>query len=810
MNHNEKDLMALLESSPEEGMQQLLDRYTGLVWKMVSMHVSNPEDIKECVNDVFTEAYLHRAEFDPAKGSLSTWLGTIAKNQGISRYRKNQKKNQDVPLNDENRKTAAAASAFASGYDPDSAEEMLDLCAAIAALKPEESAIIRQKYYNGMTVKEIAESMNLPYETVKKRHQRSLKKLKYLLLIMIIVFSLTACTYGLLRILGVVDSLHDFLPFIPATEGLQEYNRDTGEDSGENAGRNGDGNDGGAFADSDGADSSASDETSGEGGGTDSSIDPSTFDDFQNSSETDSSALTNQNFLLYPGYGIVFGQTVDGTTGDGPNGTDGNGENGSAGGSGSGGRDNDGSGGNSANGGSGTGSDGNVVYPRVYTSTTSHTGESDTYLVSVDEVDYSNGTMRVLASTIVKDNELTTIDMPAEDTLQLALNGEEITDNITIEKRQIFVSTEDDETMMDMHRRQDEYIISGLSLEEEDVLPLTLTVYGVPVDVNLGETEEEPVSDYAYASTSAGSILALPEVTDSNLFISLYPMQGNNYTLYPSLIRGLGGKYYGGAEGQYLTLTAGSEDSGNSGDSGNSVDSGNSAESTDDTYHGYIYRYSPYSSATYYSWEFGEVPAGDYTLTIPHLILKGTYPESFEMGINLTGTSSETGLSSYDKQAGSVMDLGTGTAEILSVEELAIDDPAIADYASPYEPSYTQNRFWRIRLQVDMEMPSEDYVLVNPCIANDVEVDPMKYANLIEEAFQTMEDPFAYLEKCMPYWETIAENFDAATGIYEIVLTMDPEYCDLSTFRFIPGSEQSYDVMWDHSISMEVQVPEGE
>lgn len=34
------------------------------------------------------------------------------------------------------------------------------------------------KYFGGMSIREIADSLELPYETVKKRHQRTLHKLR--------------------------------------------------------------------------------------------------------------------------------------------------------------------------------------------------------------------------------------------------------------------------------------------------------------------------------------------------------------------------------------------------------------------------------------------------------------------------------------------------------------------------------------------------------------------------------------------------------------------------------------------------------
>ena len=42
----------------------------------------------------------------------------------------------------------------------------------------DEAELIRMKYFGGMSIREIADSLELPYETVKKRHQRTLHKLR--------------------------------------------------------------------------------------------------------------------------------------------------------------------------------------------------------------------------------------------------------------------------------------------------------------------------------------------------------------------------------------------------------------------------------------------------------------------------------------------------------------------------------------------------------------------------------------------------------------------------------------------------------
>ncbi len=196
----EARLLELLEQSPQEGMEELIERYTPLVWAVVGRHLSDPEDIKECVNDVFYTFYTRRDQIDLAKGSLALYLTMTARSAAIDRHRKNLRQPESVPLTDvpeaDSMEEAAAA--------------RLELESALEKLDPQDAEIIRMKYYGGMTVQEIAAALDLPYETVKKRHQRSLKKLRKLLiagLILLLAAALTACAYLVLRHFGVVPGL---------------------------------------------------------------------------------------------------------------------------------------------------------------------------------------------------------------------------------------------------------------------------------------------------------------------------------------------------------------------------------------------------------------------------------------------------------------------------------------------------------------------------------------------------------------------------------------------------------------------------
>lgn len=221
--------------------EELMEQYAALVWKTAAAYLKNPEDIKECVNDTFLEFYLHKDRYDPEKGSYAAFLCTIARRKAISTYRKNQKASGfsvvpggktgehsgSAPVETAGTAESAGITDPADMADPSDMEETiadrLDLEAALKTLNPEEFDIIRMKYYDGMTIKEIADSLNLSYETVKKRHQRSLTKLQKALtigLILALIAALAACAYVVLRYFGIVPgygvNTNPELPFYAA------------------------------------------------------------------------------------------------------------------------------------------------------------------------------------------------------------------------------------------------------------------------------------------------------------------------------------------------------------------------------------------------------------------------------------------------------------------------------------------------------------------------------------------------------------------------------------------------------------------
>ena len=56
-------ILDILERDSQKGIVLLMEKYTALVWHICSRYVKDPEDIKECVNDIFAEFYLHNTSY---------------------------------------------------------------------------------------------------------------------------------------------------------------------------------------------------------------------------------------------------------------------------------------------------------------------------------------------------------------------------------------------------------------------------------------------------------------------------------------------------------------------------------------------------------------------------------------------------------------------------------------------------------------------------------------------------------------------------------------------------------------------------
>jgi RNA polymerase sigma-70 factor (ECF subfamily) len=127
---------------------------------------------EEVVQEVFTRAWRRAETYDPARGSVRTWLYQITRHAVIDARRR-----------------AAARPAIARGEAADAPggptieQAMLgwQVATALERLSPEHRQVIRLAHFQGLTMREIAERCSLPVGTVKSRTWYALRSLRLVL-----------------------------------------------------------------------------------------------------------------------------------------------------------------------------------------------------------------------------------------------------------------------------------------------------------------------------------------------------------------------------------------------------------------------------------------------------------------------------------------------------------------------------------------------------------------------------------------------------------------------------------------------------
>ena len=191
-------LMRRVIDGSQDALAVLYDRHGGAVFRAALRTSRDQSMAAEVVQETFL-ALWNRAElFDPARGSLPSWLLTIARNRAVDHLRAAGRHDRAATFSSFERDdgsdqsladwlTVAGELIGAAGPNQVPEDALSDkelrhsIGAAIAALDPLERSVILLAYDAGLSQAEIAVRLGWPLGTVKTRTRRALRRLRELL-----------------------------------------------------------------------------------------------------------------------------------------------------------------------------------------------------------------------------------------------------------------------------------------------------------------------------------------------------------------------------------------------------------------------------------------------------------------------------------------------------------------------------------------------------------------------------------------------------------------------------------------------------
>ncbi len=154
-----------------EAFGKLYDKYYKNVFRYIYRRTSDLALTEDLTSNTFLSAFRHIRRYKWRRIPFNAWLHRIAINE-VRRHRQKQKRVSAIN---------PQASPLPVGESLAAIEEGIDLHRAIQKLEPIHQTVIMLRFFHGMTIPEISESMGEKEGTVKSRLHRGIEQLRKIL-----------------------------------------------------------------------------------------------------------------------------------------------------------------------------------------------------------------------------------------------------------------------------------------------------------------------------------------------------------------------------------------------------------------------------------------------------------------------------------------------------------------------------------------------------------------------------------------------------------------------------------------------------
>jgi RNA polymerase sigma-70 factor (ECF subfamily) len=166
-------LLAQVARGDEQAFEAVYDLAAAQVLGIVRRVVRDPAQSEEVMQEVLLDIWRTAARFDPAAGSASAWMMTMAHRRAVDRVRSEQKSAE--------RELRVASASVAYDEVTEAVEASLDrerVRRCLAALTELQRESVTLAYYGGYTYREVAELLGVAVGTVKTRMRDGLIRLR--------------------------------------------------------------------------------------------------------------------------------------------------------------------------------------------------------------------------------------------------------------------------------------------------------------------------------------------------------------------------------------------------------------------------------------------------------------------------------------------------------------------------------------------------------------------------------------------------------------------------------------------------------
>lgn len=170
---SEDEVQTRWRDGDEQMFGLVFKRYAGMVKRIAYRLLRDSSEAEDVAQTVFWDVYRARERFDPAKGSLRSWLGRYAYSRALNHKKILQRVADDV--DPENAQQAEAPRGLLSQEAAHAVRQ------ALQQLNEDQRITLEMIFLEGMEMDDVAERLGQKRTNVRHHYYRGLKKLRELL-----------------------------------------------------------------------------------------------------------------------------------------------------------------------------------------------------------------------------------------------------------------------------------------------------------------------------------------------------------------------------------------------------------------------------------------------------------------------------------------------------------------------------------------------------------------------------------------------------------------------------------------------------